>query len=115
MNNNFNPLSAEELTSRINKIPRVNLAQLPTVLEFAPNISKELGIKLPFICENGSAIYNLNLINSTDFVINTYSPFHTTVIIVHNGKLFTIPVLTVNRMRRHKDKELRNILLKQLS
>ena len=24
---------------------------------------KELGIKLPFICENGSAIYNLNLIN----------------------------------------------------
>ena len=25
---------------------------------------KELGIKLPFICENGSAIYNLNLINS---------------------------------------------------
>ena len=43
MNNNFNPLSAEELTSRINKIPRVNLAQLPTVLEFAPNISKELG------------------------------------------------------------------------
>ena len=46
MNNNFNPLSAEELTSRINKIPRVNLAQLPTVLEFAPNISKELGINL---------------------------------------------------------------------
>ena len=24
---------------------------------------KELGIRLPFICENGSAIYNLNLIN----------------------------------------------------
>ena len=24
---------------------------------------KELGIELPFICENGSAIYNLNLIN----------------------------------------------------
>ena len=46
MNNNFNPLSAEELTSRINKIPRVNLAQLPTILEFAPNISKELGINL---------------------------------------------------------------------
>ena len=46
MNNNFNPLSAEELISRINKIPRVSLAQLPTVLEFAPNISKELGINL---------------------------------------------------------------------
>ena len=46
MNNNFNPLSAEELISRINKIPRVNLAQLPTVLEFAHNISKQLGIHL---------------------------------------------------------------------
>ncbi len=46
MNNNFNPLSAEELISRINKIPRISLAQLPTVLEFAPNISKELGINL---------------------------------------------------------------------
>ena len=46
MNRNFNPLSAEELVSRINKIPKVHLAQLPTVLEFAPNISKELNINL---------------------------------------------------------------------
>ena len=46
MKSNFNPLSAEELVSRINKIPRVNLAQLPTVLEYAPNISKELNINL---------------------------------------------------------------------
>jgi hypothetical protein len=35
--------------------------------------------------------------------------------IVHNGKLFTIPVLAVNRMRRHKDKELRNILLTEFN
>ncbi len=46
MNTDFSPLSAEELVTKINKIPRVNLALLPTVLEFAPNISKELGIKL---------------------------------------------------------------------
>ena len=46
MNSNFNPLSAEELFSRINKIPRISLAQLPTALEYAPNISKELNINL---------------------------------------------------------------------
>ena len=46
MNSNFVPLSAEELVTKISKIPRVNLALLPTVLEFAPNISKELGINL---------------------------------------------------------------------
>ena len=46
MKSNFNPLSAEELVFRINKIPRVQLAQLPTVLEYAPNISKELNINL---------------------------------------------------------------------
>ena len=46
MNSNFNPLSAEELVSRINKIPRISLAQLPTALEYAPNISKELNINL---------------------------------------------------------------------
>ena len=40
MNSNFNPLSPEELVSRINKIPRIRLAQLPTALEYAPNISK---------------------------------------------------------------------------
>ena len=34
------------ISTRINKIPKVNLAQLPTVLEFAPNISKELNINL---------------------------------------------------------------------
>ena len=46
MNSNFVPLSAEELITKINKIPRVSLALLPTVLEFAPNISKELNINL---------------------------------------------------------------------
>lgn len=46
MNSNFVPLTALELVARINKIPRVNLAQLPTALEFAPNISKELNINL---------------------------------------------------------------------
>ena len=46
MNSNFVPLSASELVEKINKIPRVDLAQLPTPLEFAPNISKELGINL---------------------------------------------------------------------
>ena len=46
MSSNFVPLTATELVARINKIPRVNLAQLPTALEFAPNISKELNINL---------------------------------------------------------------------
>ena len=46
MNINFNPLSPEELVSRINKISRIRLAQLPTALEYAPNISKELNINL---------------------------------------------------------------------
>ena len=46
MNSNFVPLTAQELVTRINKIPRVSLASLPTVLEYAPNISKELDINL---------------------------------------------------------------------
>ena len=46
MSSNFVPLTATELVARINKIPRVNLAQLPTALEFVPNISKELNINL---------------------------------------------------------------------
>ena len=46
MSSNFVPLTATELVARINKIPRVNLAQLPTELEFATNISKELNINL---------------------------------------------------------------------
>ena len=46
MSSNFVPLTALELVTRINKIPRVNLAQLPTALEFAPNISRELNINL---------------------------------------------------------------------
>ena len=46
MSSNFVPLTASELVARINKIPRVHLAQLPTTLEFAPNISKELNINL---------------------------------------------------------------------
>ena len=46
MSSNFVPLTALELVARINKIPRVNLAQLPTALEFAPNISKELNVNL---------------------------------------------------------------------
>ena len=46
MNSKFSPLSAEELVTKINKIPRIYLAQLPTPLEYAPNISKELNINL---------------------------------------------------------------------
>tara|TARA_Y100001970_G_scaffold47695_1_gene60321 strand:- start:554 stop:1591 length:1038 start_codon:yes stop_codon:yes gene_type:complete len=46
MSSNFIPLSAKELVNKINKIPRVSLGLLPTVLEFAPNISKELNINL---------------------------------------------------------------------
>jgi len=44
MSNNFFPLTAEELFNRINKIPKVKLAMLPTSLEYLPNISKELEI-----------------------------------------------------------------------
>ena len=46
MSNNFFPLSAEELIKRINKIPKVKLAMLPTALEYLPNISNELEINL---------------------------------------------------------------------
>ena len=46
MSSNFIPLTAQELVAKVSKIPRVNLALLPTVLEFAPNISKKLGINL---------------------------------------------------------------------
>ena len=46
MSNNFFPLSAEELIKRINKIPKVKLAMLPTALEYLPNISGELEINL---------------------------------------------------------------------
>ena len=46
MSNNFFPLTADELVKRINKIPKVKLAMLPTALEYLPNISKELEINL---------------------------------------------------------------------
>ena len=46
MSNNFFPLSAEELIKRINKIPKVKLAMLPTALEYLPNISNELKINI---------------------------------------------------------------------
>ena len=46
MSNNFFPLTSEELVKRINKIPKVNLAILPTPLEYLPNMSKELEINL---------------------------------------------------------------------
>ena len=46
MTNNFFPLSSQELINRINKIPKIKLAILPTALEYLPNISKELGINL---------------------------------------------------------------------
>ena len=36
MRSNFVPLTAQELVAKINKIPRVSLALLPTILEFAP-------------------------------------------------------------------------------
>ena len=40
------PLSSDELIKRINKIPRIELAMLPTPLEYLPNISKDLEINL---------------------------------------------------------------------
>ena len=43
---NFFPLSAEELLNRINNIPKIKLAMLPTALEYLPNISNELEINL---------------------------------------------------------------------
>ena len=46
MSNNFISLSTSELIKRINKVPKVDLANLPTPLEFLPNISKELEINL---------------------------------------------------------------------
>ncbi len=46
MNSNFSSLTANELINKINKIPRVSLALLPTALEYAPNISKYLDINL---------------------------------------------------------------------
>ena len=46
MSNNFFPLTADELVRRINKIPKVKLAMLPTALEYLPNMSKELEINL---------------------------------------------------------------------
>ena len=46
MQNNFFPLSAEELLNRINNIPKIKLAMLPTALEYLPNISNELEINL---------------------------------------------------------------------
>ena len=46
MSNIFIPLSANELIKKINDIPKVELANLPTPLEFLPNISKELEINL---------------------------------------------------------------------
>ena len=46
MSNNFFPLTVDELVKRINKIPKVKLAMLPTALEYLPNMSKELEINL---------------------------------------------------------------------
>ena len=46
MSNNFIPLSVNELINRINKFPKVQLANLPTPLEYLPNISKDLEINL---------------------------------------------------------------------
>ena len=46
MSKNFIPLSSDELIKRINKIPRIELAILPTPLEYLPNISKDLEINL---------------------------------------------------------------------
>ncbi len=46
MSNKFIPLKANELISKIDKIPRIDLAILPTPLEYLPNMSKELNINL---------------------------------------------------------------------
>ena len=49
MQNNFFPLSAEELLNRINNIPRIKLAMLPTALEYLPNISNDIDSDLHFL------------------------------------------------------------------
>jgi len=46
VSNKFIPLKANELISKIDKIPRIDLAILPTPLEYLPNMSKELNINL---------------------------------------------------------------------
>ena len=46
MLNKFIPLTAVELVKRINKLPKVELAVLPTPLEHLPNLSKDLEINL---------------------------------------------------------------------
>ena len=46
MLNKFIPLTAAELAKRINKLPKVELAVLPTPLEHLPNLSKDLEINL---------------------------------------------------------------------
>ena len=46
MSNNFIPLSYKELVNRIDRIPKIQLGNLPTPLEFLPNASSELGINL---------------------------------------------------------------------
>ena len=38
MSNNFFPLTAEELFNRINKIPKIKFAMLPTPLDYLPLI-----------------------------------------------------------------------------
>lgn len=46
LNNNFKPLTSHQLIKKINRIPRIQLANLPTPLEYLPNMSKELEINL---------------------------------------------------------------------
>ena len=78
MPNNFFPLSAEELVKRINKIPKVNLATLPTALEYMPNISKELEINLYIKRDdpiNPIAIFKLEVFNEGKYmflILNIY-------------------------------------------
>ena len=46
MQNDFLPLTCNELINKISSIPKIQLANLPTPLEYLPNISKDLEINL---------------------------------------------------------------------
>lgn len=46
MQNDFLPLTCNDLINKISSIPKIQLANLPTPLEYLPNISKDLEINL---------------------------------------------------------------------
>ena len=56
MTNNFFPLSSQELINRINKIPKIKLAILPTALEYLPNIFPEYTLNVDVMKKIGNSI-----------------------------------------------------------